>query len=147
MPVKDPASNVQFHFKHSSLSLKDRRRVKLFLLDIFKKEKTRLASLTYIFCSDEDILEINQQFLHHNYYTDIISFNLANKNAAVEGEIYISLDRVKDNAKQLRQYSYIELHRVIFHGVLHLCGYKDKSPKELAEMRSKEDYYLHSYFK
>ena len=84
----------------------------------FKMEKKPVASLIYVFCSDKDVLEINQLFLKHNYYTDIISFNLAAKNAPVEGEIYISLDRVKDNALRLNQYSYVELHRVIFHDAL-----------------------------
>jgi len=104
-----------------------------------------MHSLTYIFCSDDYLLNINRQFLQHNYYTDIISFNLGQRNGPVEGEIYISLDRVKDNARQLHQTYQQELHRVIFHGALHLCGYKDKSVKDIALMRKMEDHYLQRY--
>lgn len=105
-----------------------------------------MYSLTYIFCSDEYLLGINRQFLRHDYYTDIISFNLAAKKAPVEGEIYISLDRVKDNARQLKLPFKQELHRVIFHGALHLCGYKDKLRKDITLMRKMEDFYLKKYF-
>ncbi|MEO5594996.1 MAG: rRNA maturation RNase YbeY [Chitinophagaceae bacterium] len=126
---------------------KQRRRLKAFILLLFKKEKTPLASLNFIFCSDEYLLEINQQFLQHNFYTDIISFNLASKNEQVEGEIYISLDRVRENARELNQPFKTELHRVIFHGALHLCGYKDKRQTDIQLMRKKENGYLKSYFK
>ena len=114
---------------------------------LFKKEKASLTSLNFIFCSDEYLLEINQQFLKHNFYTDIISFNLAANNEPVEGEIYISLDRVRENAGELNQSFKTELHRVIFHGALHLCGYMDKRPADILVMRKKEDEYLKSYFK
>ncbi|MEP6749426.1 MAG: rRNA maturation RNase YbeY [Bacteroidota bacterium] len=115
-------------------------------MSICKREKTGIASLNYIFCSDKYLLEINKSFLQHDYYTDIITFNLAAKNTPVEGEIYISLDRVRENSKELNEYSSRELHRVIFHGVLHLCGYGDKTPKEAQVMRQKEDFYLNAYF-
>ncbi|MEO5682735.1 MAG: rRNA maturation RNase YbeY [Chitinophagaceae bacterium] len=147
MPDKVAISNVQFHFLKVRVTLKERQRLKAFLLDIFKKEKTQLAALQFIFCSDEHLLGINQQFLQHNYYTDIVTFNLANKNKPVDGEIYISIDRVRDNATSLQQYVYIEMHRVIFHGALHLCGYKDKLAKDIALMRQRENHYLKLYYK
>jgi probable rRNA maturation factor len=147
MPDKASVSSVQFYFQHTGLTLKDRNKLKAFLLALFKKEKTRIATLNYIFCSDQYLLEINKGFLQHNYYTDIITFNLAAKNGPVEGEIYISLDRVRENARDLHQYYNTEFHRVIFHGALHLCGYPDKTSKEVSLMRKKEDYYLNSYFK
>ena len=92
-------------------------------------------------------MEINKDFLNHDFYTDIVTFNLAERNYPVQGEIYISIDRVKDNAKLLNEPYYKELHRVIFHGALHLCGFKDHSTGEKIEMRKKEDAWLKSYFR
>ena len=104
-----------------------------------------LASLQFIFCSDDFLLDINKQYLKHNYYTDIITFNLGAD--VIEGEIYISIDRVKENAANYNTSFKRELHRVIFHGVLHLCGYKDKLNEEKMIMRAKEVRYLQEYFK
>ena len=87
------------------------------------------------------MLNINRSALNHDYYTDIITFPLSNKNQPIVAEIYVSVDRVKDNAIQLRQSFAQELSRVIAHGALHLCGYKDKTKKDIAKIRSKEDYY------
>ena len=103
-----------------------------------------LQSINYIFCTDKAVLEINRQFLAHDFYTDIITFDLSDSNA-IQAEIYISVDRVKDNATQLGVSFKSELHRIIFHGVLHLCGYKDKKRGEIEEMRSKEGFYLNKY--
>ena len=92
------------------------------------------------------MLEINRQFLTHDFYTDIITFDLSETNA-IQAEIYISVDRVRDNALKLGVSFKSELHRVIFHGVLHLCGYKDKTKGEKEKMRDKEEFYLARYFK
>ena len=131
-------SKVQFNFLVDSFSLRERTRLKAFIETIFENEGYLLESLSYIFCSDKYLRSINKTFLSHNYDTDIITFNLSESNKIV-GEIYISIDRVRDNAsfygKTLRE----ELHRVIFHGVFHLCGYKDKSSAEQKEMRAKEN--------
>ncbi|WP_243751614.1 rRNA maturation RNase YbeY [Niastella caeni] len=127
------------------VSFTQRTLVKDVIRDLFKKEKTRLETLQYIFCSDEYLLEINKQHLQHNYYTDIITFDLSDKPNAVTGEIYISVDRVKDNAQTYKVPLKHELLRVIFHGALHLCGYKDKSEKDQALMRKAEDKYLQYY--
>jgi len=135
---------IQFHFQQKG-DLKDRRKLKTFLCSIFKKEGRRLDSLHFIFCSDKALLAINREFLGHDYYTDIITFNLA-ENSKIEGEIYISLDRVRENARNLEQPLYVELHRVMFHGVLHLCGYRDKTRREIQLMREKESKYLSDYF-
>jgi rRNA maturation RNase YbeY len=116
-------------------------------MKIFKNEDKRLFTLNYIFCSDDYLLEINKTHLQHNYYTDIITFDLSVAPGEIIGEIYISTDRVRDNAVSLGVSIKDELHRVIFHGALHLCGYKDKSPKHLKEMRAAEDLYLSLYFK
>jgi probable rRNA maturation factor len=145
MRDKAPSFSVHFYFQHAG-HLKDRQRLRAFIGFIFKKEKTRLASLTLIFCSDAYLIDINNRFLRHNFYTDILTFNLATKNAPIQGEIYISIERVRENALDLDQYYYKELHRVIFHGILHLCGYTDKTATGVALMRKKEDHYLSLYF-
>jgi probable rRNA maturation factor len=136
--------SIRFNFLES-ISLPDRIRLKRFLVTIFKKEKKSLAELQYVFCSDPYLLEINRQFLHHDFYTDIVTFNLAEKDQPTLGEIYISIDRVRDNARTFNTTITQELHRVIFHGALHLCGYKDKTAKQEQEMRQMEDKCLQLY--
>jgi rRNA maturation RNase YbeY len=135
---------IQFHFL-LPVSFTQRTLAKDVIRDLFKKEKTRLQQLQYIFCSDEYLLEINKQHLNHNYYTDIITFDLSETPNAVTGEIYISIDRVKENAQTYKVPFKQELLRVIFHGALHLCGYKDKTEKDQAVMRKAEDKYLQYY--
>lgn len=135
---------IHFHYL-LPVSFSQRTLVKEVVRDIFKKEKTKLEQLQYIFCSDEYLLEINKQHLKHNYYTDIITFDLSEKANSVIGEIYISVDRLKDNAQNYEVPFKHELLRVIFHGALHLCGLKDKTEKDQALMRKAEDKYLHYY--
>jgi rRNA maturation RNase YbeY len=135
---------VHFHFL-LPVTFTQRTLVKEVVRDIFKKEKTKLEQLQYIFCSDDYLLEINKQHLKHNYYTDIITFDLSEKPNSVIGEIYISVDRVRDNAQNYEVSFKQELLRVIFHGALHLCGLKDKSEKDQFLMRKAEDKYLHYY--
>jgi rRNA maturation RNase YbeY len=119
--------------------------LKHFIELLFKKEKKALIELTYVFCSDDYLLAINRDFLKHNYYTDIITFDLSENTIQTIGEIYISLDRVNENAKELKISIKEETLRVIFHGALHLCGYKDKSKTEIATMRKKEEFYIRLY--
>ena len=112
-----------------------------------KKEGYKPKEISIIFCSDEYLLEINKQHLNHNYFTDIITFDLTPKNEKeITSELYISTDRVKHNAKDYNTTISNELHRVIFHGILHLCGFKDKSKKDTVLMRAKEQEYLSLYF-
>jgi rRNA maturation RNase YbeY len=139
--------DINFFFTDATITLTDRTKLKQFIALLFKKEKKTASSLTYVFCSDEYLLGINKQFLNHDYYTDIITFDLSTTKEKIEGEIYISVDRVKDNAKQHNSTKQQELHRVIFHGILHLCGYKDKTGNEEKTMRAAEDKYLGLYFK
>jgi len=141
----DPVKRIQFHYLDVNFTFTKRRDLKRFLSKVFKKENKKLGSLSYIFCSDSYLLEINQEFLRHDFLTDIITFDLSEMSQEIEGEIYISIDRVKDNAVQLNESFVRELHRVIFHGVLHLCGYGDKTNKEVKLMRQKEDHYLNLY--
>lgn len=137
---------VQFHLLQT-VTLKDRQLLKAFIQSIFKREQKAFESLTYIFCSDDYLLDINRQYLNHDYYTDIITFDLSEGRGGTVGEIYISIDRVRDNAKHFKTSTAEELHRVIFHGALHLCGYKDKTLKEEKMMREKEAEYLKRYKK
>jgi len=139
-------SKVYFFFQ-IPVSLQHRGKLKKFIESIFRKEKKKIQSLNYVFCTDEELLQINRQYLDHDYYTDIVSFELSEKKKPVEGDIYISIDRIRDNALTLKEPLYRELHRVIFHGALHLCGYKDKTKSQSREMRNKEEEYLFRYFK
>ena len=138
---------VHFYFLDRKPALKDRTRLKLFIEDLFVRENKKLGNLSYIFCSDKHLLGINNDFLKHDFYTDVITFDLSATKMETQGEIYISVERIKDNAKQLCVPFKEELHRVIFHGALHLCGYKDKSKSEQVQMRHAEDRYLNQYFK
>jgi rRNA maturation RNase YbeY len=138
---------VNFQKADSALTLPAKTDLKLFIESLFKMEKTPLATINYIFCSDKYLLSINQQFLNHDYYTDIITFGLHDKGTPVVAEVYISVDRVKDNAKSLGVTFTNEMLRVLFHGALHLCGYKDKSKADISMMRAKEDAYLKLYTK
>jgi probable rRNA maturation factor len=141
MPSK---SKVCFFFQKVKVSLDNRYILKKFILHIFKKEGKKIDSLNYIFCTDKALLEINRQFLNHDLYTDIITFDLS-EGKAIQGEIYISVDRVRENALKLGISLKSELQRVIFHGVLHLCGYNDKTKAEKMKIRGKEDFYLNNY--
>lgn len=109
------------------------------LHSIAKYYKFEIEYLNYTFCTDDELLIINREHLNHDYYTDIITFDLTEKNKRIEGDIYISIDRVKENAKSNQVEYPIELKRVMAHGLLHLIGFKDKKKKEIEEMRSAED--------
>ena len=130
------------HAEHAVFGVKcNRTKTKEWINQVIKKEKFKLGELGYNFCSDEYLLQINIEHLNHDFYTDVITFEL-NEDKTIIGDIYISIDRVKDNAKQNSKTFTNELMRVLIHGVLHLCGYKDKTKKDAATMREKEDYYL-----
>ena len=147
MPSKAPIiSQIHFHFLRQGFTLANRSALKAFMGTLFKKEKTRLGELNYIFCSDDYLLQINRQFLNHDFYTDIVSFDLSEPGQPLNAEIYISVDRIRDNAKEFGSSFKKELHRVIFHGALHLCGYSDKKTKQQQIMRKMEDKYLSLYF-
>ena len=137
--------SIQFNFL-TAASLKDRTRLRKFIGKMVKKEGKPLAELQYIFCSDAYLLAINQEYLQHDFFTDIITFDLSERGQSINAEIYISVDRVRDNAANYNSSFKKEFHRVIFHGVLHLCGYKDKKPKDAQLMRQMEDKWLKSYF-
>jgi rRNA maturation RNase YbeY len=144
MPTKE---NIHFFFQNVSIRLSDRKKLKAFTNVIFQKEGKRLESLNYIFCSDKYLLKINQSYLGHDFYTDIITFNLSKLSKNIEGEVYISFDRVKENARKLKILPKQELLRVIFHGILHLCSYNDKTLVQQKKMRRKEDELIALYSK
>lgn len=121
--------------------LEQSERVESWLKAAALKESYGIDSLGYVFCSDDFLLEINQQFLDHDTLTDIVTFDYT-EGTILNGEIYISTDRVADNAKDFNVDFDTELRRVIIHGLLHMCGYGDKTEDEKTRMRSKEDEYL-----
>ena len=108
-------------------------------------ESRELGDITLIFCTDEELLAINKEHLDHDYYTDIITFNY-NNDSIISGDLFISVDRIKDNATQLGVSMEEELHRVCYHGALHLVGYNDKTDQEIEVMRAKENFYLNKLF-
>lgn len=134
-----PETAVGFTNADISFSLKDRKKLRKWLLDTARERNFNITDIQYIFCSDEFLLDINRNFLQHDYFTDIITFDLSEKKTDLCGEIYISIPRVKENAKTYGNTFYAELHRVMIHGILHLCGLKDKTAKQEKEMRSAED--------
>ncbi len=111
---------------------------------LISSEQKKPGNINYIICSDQYLIKINQDFLQHDYYTDIITFDYV-KGKTISADIFISLQRVLDNASNLNRDPDDELRRVLAHGLLHLCGYKDKTDQEQELMRSKEDYYLSLY--
>lgn len=137
---------INFHYLVPSFYFPARSKTKALLHDLFKEEGFTVQSVNYIFCSDEYLLAINQAHLNHDTYTDIITFQYSGPSEAVLSDIYISVDRVKENSKNFKTPFVRELSRVILHGALHLCGYKDKTPSQIQEMRSKEEFYLNKLF-
>jgi len=111
------------------------------LENIILSEGKKPGEINYIFCDDEYLLKVNREYLKHDYYTDVITFDYV-KGKTISGDIFVSLPRIFDNAQTLSKDFESEFFRVLAHGLLHLCGYKDKTDEEIAEMRSKEDYYL-----
>lgn len=140
LPSEQPESPVSFHFEDVQFELPDEQALVEWLLSVAENEKKSFTEVNYIFCSDEHLREINIEYLDHDYYTDVITFPYAED--AVYGDVFISSERVADNAKTLGVAFEDELCRVLVHGVLHLAGYLDKTPEAEAVMREKEDFYL-----
>jgi rRNA maturation RNase YbeY len=140
-------STIFFNNADKSTSLRSRTVLKTFIDKQCLKEGIHIETLQYVFCSDTFLLDINNRYLNHNYYTDIISFDLSEQKGRLIGDVYISIDRVKENAKTEGHPYMHELLRVIFHGALHFCGYKDKKPADQKIMRSMEDKWLKAYLK
>ena len=139
--------SIFFNKADKSITLGNRIALKSFLEQQMKKEGIKVECLQYVFCSDKYLLNINKQYLNHDYYTDIISFDLSEIKGQLVGDVYISVDRVKENAKTMKNTQVNELLRVIFHGALHFCGYKDKKSADAKLMRSMEEKWLKVYLK
>ncbi len=138
--------SVHFYFEKVGLTLKERGKLKVFINGLIAKEKKNLNNLNYIFCNDNALLKINRKYLDHNFYTDVITFDLSSSRKEILADIYISVDRIRENAKSLKLPLKEELHRVMLHGLLHLCGYNDKTEVQRKLIRKKEDFYLNLYF-
>lgn len=130
--------DISFQVQDIQFTLKNKQAIRQWIATVAANEGFSIAPINYIFCSDGHLLEMNNQFLNHNYFTDIITFDYT-EGKRVSGDIFISVDRVADNAKTYKSTFEEELHRVMIHGVLHLMGYKDKSPADEKKMRQKEN--------
>lgn len=128
---------IQFSFQ-TNYPLKSRTKIKQWIKQVIEAKGKKTGNITYIFCDDEYLLEVNKQYLQHDYYTDVITFDYV-ENDLISGDIFISTDRVRENALAFGSSETEELHRVIIHGALHLLGLKDKSEKEASQMRQAEN--------
>lgn len=138
MPINYQSQDIKF-------VLKEKRKVSKWINDVIKSHQKKLGNVSYIFCSNQYILELNQQYLNHNYFTDIITFDYCHDNI-VEGDIFISIDTVLDNSHRFKTNFNDELLRVIIHGVLHLVGFSDKTAKQQKQMRFLEDEALSIFY-
>ena len=132
---------ITFQVEKIKFNLKKKITIKLWIAKVLRLEKKQVGQINFLFTNDEEILKKNIQFLEHNTYTDIITFNYC-KDKIINGDIIISIDRVKENAEKFKSDFEEELKRVLIHGVLHLCGYKDKKTADTELMRKKENWAL-----
>ncbi|WP_033563528.1 rRNA maturation RNase YbeY [Sphingobacterium sp. SYP-B4668] len=138
-------SNINFFAEETDFKPKEKQKIRQWVLETVKSEGyKRIAELNFIFCSDAYLLEINKQYLHHDTFTDIVTFDSSEDEQVIAGDIFISIERIHENAAKFKVTERDELHRVIIHGVLHLCGYPDKKVEDKKLMTSKEDLYLGS---
>ena len=137
---------IVFQSDISSFKLSNRNKLKGFIKELLHKEGYSLGTINFRFCDDAEILELNKKFLNHDYYTDVITFPLNEDSDKIDADILISVDTVLSNSLIQKLTFTQELHRVIFHSILHLCGYADKTTKEIKTIRKKEDEYLSLYF-
>ncbi len=135
---------ISFSSVEITYNLKNKLKVKNWVKYILETEGKSAGDITYVFCNDEYLLGMNEKYLKHDTLTDIITFDYSEK-GKLSGDIFISIERVKENAGSFNTTLNQELGRVMAHGVLHLSGYKDKSPEDKKMMRSKEDFYLTSF--
>ncbi len=132
---------ITFQNEAVKFSLKNKSGLKTWISSTIEGKKKKAGDISFVFCTDEFLLEMNKEYLNHDTYTDIITFDYSKdgKGLPIEGDIFISIDRVKENAGKFSKTFEQELHRVIIHGVLHLLGYKDKTKSAKEEMRKQED--------
>jgi probable rRNA maturation factor len=133
---------IRFFEEDINFKLKQKAQVRQWIIDTIVNEGYKLSELTYVFCSDAYLLQINQQYLQHDTYTDIVTFDNSEQEGKIVGDIFISVERIRENAAKFKVSETDELHRVMIHGVLHLLGYKDKTAVSKEKMTQKEDQYL-----
>lgn len=134
--------NIEFFRAEARYAVNRKAQLVLWLSATAKKEGFKIDSLNIILCSDQYLYKLNMQFLKHDTYTDIMTFDQSTAAGLINAEMYISIDRIRENARTLKSTVANELHRVMVHGLLHVCGYKDKKPTDKVVMSSKEDFYL-----
>ena len=139
-------SGIRFYSEETGFKLKNKQKIRTWLKGIVYEEKQVPCDLSYIFCTDAYLLELNKKFLDHDTYTDILTFSNTDDTSRISGDIFISIDRVRENTTKYHQPFDRELTRVMVHGVLHLLGYKDKTQKEKKLMTEKEDISLEKLF-
>ena len=132
---------IDFNFEDVSFDLPDKNALVSWIKSAIENEQKKMGNITYIFCSDEYLWNMNKQFLNHDYYTDIITFDYVKDNV-ISGDLFISYDRIKDNAEKFNVLRETELLRVMIHGVLHLVGYDDLTDEDEIEIHKREDFYL-----
>ena len=133
---------IRFFNEDVTHKLPQKQATRSWLKQQAEREGYAIGDLNYIFCSDEHVLQVNRDYLQHDYYTDIITFDQSEETGKIEGDIFVSVERVADNAVQMGVATEQEMRRVLAHGLLHLCGYGDKTDEEVKQMRHKEDEWL-----
>jgi len=136
--------SIHFHYLTPSFYFPHRAFTKTFIASIFTDHHKKIDVINYIFCSDQYLLALNREHLNHNYYTDIITFDLSN-DSKISADVFISIERARENASLLRITTISEIIRLLIHGALHLCGYEDKTKKDSYNMRAHEEIYLQKY--
>jgi probable rRNA maturation factor len=136
---------IRFFTEDTKFNLSQKIPTRQWLTALATREGFSVGELNYIFCSDDYLLQVNREYLEHDYYTDIITFDNSEEENRLEGDIFVSIDRVRDNARQLNVAEEQELRRVLAHGLLHLCGFGDKTDEEVKRMRQKEEESLASW--
>lgn len=135
-------TEIAFFTQEIDLEIKNKDALSAWVIRTIRKEAKIPGEINFIFCNDNFLIDINRKYLNHDYYTDIITFDNSDFENEISGDIFISYERVIENAQKLSVYIDKEMSRVVIHGVLHLIGYNDSKIKEIAEMREKEDYYI-----
>jgi len=135
---------ISYEFLNEEIPVFDPEFFVLALPELISMEGKEVGDISLIFCSDEQLLLMNKKHLDHDYYTDVITFDYTLHNF-ISGDVFVSVDRVKENANDYKTTFHIEMCRVVFHGTLHLCGYNDKIEQEILEMRAKEDLYINHF--
>jgi probable rRNA maturation factor len=133
---------IYFFLEEANYTLKHKRKIRSWIIQTAENEEYKIGTLNYIFTNDDILIQLNKVYLRHFTLTDIITFDLSERNGFITGDVYISVDRARENAREYKDSLTNEISRLILHGVLHLMGYKDKTRTERENMRAKEEYYL-----